>query len=57
MREIKNNDVNKFLYYVLSNEKQSLKDNPFRDESEKHKLKKKIHAYLEEQSKQIIGRD
>lgn len=35
MREIKNNDVNKFLYYVLSNEKQSLKDNPFRDESEK----------------------
>ena len=46
MREIKNNDVNKFLYYVLSNEKQSIKDNTFRDESEKHKLKKKIYAYL-----------
>ncbi|MBF0748896.1 hypothetical protein [Mammaliicoccus lentus] len=57
MEKITNNDINKFLYYVLSNEKQSLKDNPFREENEKHKLKNRIYTYLEEQSKQIIGRD
>ncbi len=57
MKRITNNDVNKLLIYVLSNEKDSLKENPFRKEPEKHKLKNRIYSYLDDQAKQIIGRD
>lgn len=54
---INNKDINKFLIYVLSNEKQSLRDNPFREESERYKLKSAINSFLEEQAKNIAGRD
>ncbi|WP_157819648.1 hypothetical protein ACMGE9_03925 [Macrococcus sp. EM39E] len=56
MDKVTSKDINKFLVYVLSNEKQSLKTNPFHDENEKHKLKNQIFLYLEEQAKDIIGR-
>lgn len=55
--KVNENDVKKFLYYVLSNEKQSLKDNPFREESERHKLKTIINNFLEEEAKKIAGRE
>ena len=54
MDKVTSKDINKFLVYVLSNEKQSLKTNPFHDENEKHKLKNQIFLYLEEQAKEII---
>lgn len=57
MKRITNNDVNKLLVYVLSNEKNSLKENPFRDEDEKRKLKKNILSYIDEQANQIVRRN
>ncbi|WP_414053031.1 hypothetical protein [Macrococcus animalis] len=56
MDKVTAKDINKFLIYVLSNEKQSLKNNPFQDENEKHKLKNQIYRNLEDHARDIIGR-
>lgn len=55
MTIIKEKDINKFLYYLLSNEKQQIKDNPFNNELDRQKLRSNVKHFLEETCQKIIG--
>ena len=57
MSKIDEKEINKFIIFALSNEKKSLRDNPFREEKERRKVKNNIRNYLDVLVNNIRERD